>query len=103
MPLSVYQRLGLLDLSETSMILQFILPVDFILLNFNEELEIPILVGRPFLATYRETINVRKGESTMEIGREVKIFKCFDPNLSSKETSLFQGYECQAIEMISCS
>ncbi|PPD96924.1 hypothetical protein GOBAR_DD06058 [Gossypium barbadense] len=66
-PLSIYHRLGLGSLRETSVILQlpdrslvhpigvledvlvrvrqFILPVDFIVLDFEEDLEIPILLG----------------------------------------------------------
>ncbi|KAA3465730.1 Retrovirus-related Pol polyprotein from transposon opus [Gossypium australe] len=64
MPLSIYRKLGLGDLRETSDVLvrvkQFILLIGFINLDFKEELEILILLGRPFLATSKATIDVGK-------------------------------------------
>ncbi|PPD81675.1 hypothetical protein GOBAR_DD21392 [Gossypium barbadense] len=97
MPLSIYCRLDLIDLRETSVTLQlanrslvhpkgvlkdvlvrvrqFILSVEFIVLDFEEDLEIPILLGRLFLPTSKATIDVGKREMKMEVGGEVETFR----------------------------
>ncbi|XP_074327826.1 uncharacterized protein LOC141665743 [Apium graveolens] len=73
MPLSIFTKLGVGEVKPTSVILQladrslayprgivedvivkvdtFIFPADFIVLDIEEESEIPLLLGRPFLAT----------------------------------------------------
>ena len=38
-----------------------IFPTDFIMLDTEEHKEIPIMLGRPFLATTRAMIDVQKG------------------------------------------
>ena len=38
---------------------------DFIILDLEEDQDIPIILGRPFLATGRTLIDVLKGELTM--------------------------------------
>ncbi|KAF7812151.1 DNA-directed DNA polymerase [Senna tora] len=57
---------------------KFILPVDFIVLDYEEDKNVPIILGRPFLATGRTIIDVQKGELTMRVqDQEVKfnVFK----------------------------
>ena len=39
---------------------KFIFPADFIVLDMEEDKEIPIIMGRPFLATGRAMIDVHK-------------------------------------------
>ena len=100
MPLSVYADLGLPAPKPTNISLQladrsvtyprgivedilvkvdkFIFPADFIVLDFEEDKNIPIILGRPFLATGRTLIDVQKGELTMRVqDQEVKfnVFK----------------------------
>ena len=41
---------------------KFIFPIEFIILDMGEDMEIPIIRGRPFLATRRELIDVQKRE-----------------------------------------
>ena len=41
---------------------KFIFPADFIVLDMEEDKEIPIILGRPFLVTGRVMIDVQKGE-----------------------------------------
>ncbi|KAA3470640.1 Retrovirus-related Pol polyprotein from transposon opus [Gossypium australe] len=69
MPLSIYQKLGLGEsLVHPKGVLkhvlvnvrQFIFPIDFVVLNFEEDMKIPILLGRPFLAISKSTINLEK-------------------------------------------
>ena len=41
---------------------KFIFPEDFIVLDKEEEKEIPIILGKPFLATSKEMIYVQRAE-----------------------------------------
>ena len=83
MPLSIFKRLGLGEANPTTVTLQladrslkhsrgviedvlvkvdkFIFPTDFIFLDMEEDKEIPIILGRPFLATGRAMIDVHRG------------------------------------------
>ncbi|KAF3612308.1 hypothetical protein FXO37_36842 [Capsicum annuum] len=42
-----------------------IFPVDFIILDFDADPEVPFVLGRPFLATGRSLIDVAAGQMTM--------------------------------------
>ena len=46
---------------------KFIFLEDFIVLDMEEDKEIPIILGRPFLATGKEMIDVRKGELKLRV------------------------------------
>ena len=96
MPLSVVQRLSLGELSLTTIILQmadrsmaqpvgvledvlvkvgkFIFLVDFVVMKMEEENQVPLLLGRPFLATGAALIDVQKGELTLRVGNEAVHF-----------------------------
>lgn len=39
----------------------FIFPVDFVIIDMSEDVEVPLILGRPFLATSK-TIDVKKGK-----------------------------------------
>ncbi|XP_073153053.1 uncharacterized protein [Henckelia pumila] len=41
---------------------KFIFPVDFVVLDMEEDLDMPLILGRPFLATGKTLIDVQKGE-----------------------------------------
>ncbi|KAL5568453.1 hypothetical protein UlMin_025028 [Ulmus minor] len=56
---------------------KFIFPVDFIVLDYDADLEVPIILGRPFLATGRTLIDVKKGELTMRVQDENVTFNVF--------------------------
>ncbi|KAK4267866.1 hypothetical protein QN277_024592 [Acacia crassicarpa] len=64
---------------------KFIFPVDFIFLDFEADRDVPILLGRPFIATGRTLIDVAKGELTMHVNNDqvtfsvLKIAKYEDP------------------------
>ncbi|KAL5766048.1 hypothetical protein ACOSP7_016665 [Xanthoceras sorbifolium] len=103
MPYSVYLRLGLGEIKPTSVVLQladrsvrkprgvvedvllqidqFYYPVDFIVLDTQSmvdmESKIPLILGRPFLATANALINCRNGLMKLTFGNmtlEVNIF-----------------------------
>ncbi|XP_057251773.1 uncharacterized protein LOC104897055 [Beta vulgaris subsp. vulgaris] len=106
MPLSICKKLRLHNIKSTTVSLQladrsikypigklenvlikvdkFIIPVDFIILDMDEDVEVPIILGRPFLATTGAIINVKNGILTFEIGEEKVHFNIFN---SSKKNS----------------
>ena len=53
---------------------KFIFPVDFVVIDIKEDKQVPLLLGRPFLATGVALINVKKGELTLRVGDEAVYF-----------------------------
>ena len=49
---------------------KFIVPVDFIVMDIPADTDVPIILGRPFLATVGVLINVKEGKITFSIGDE---------------------------------
>ena len=96
MPLSIAQRLSLGELTPTAITLQmedrtlahpegiledvlikvriFVFLVDFVVINMEEDKQVPLLLGRPFLATGATLIDVKKGELTLRVGDEAVHF-----------------------------
>ena len=96
MPLSVVQRLSLGELTPTAITLKmddrsmaqpegvledvlvkvgkFIFPVDFVIMKMEEDTQVPLLLGRPFLANGAALIDVQKGELTLRVGNEAVHF-----------------------------
>nr|GEY97921.1 reverse transcriptase domain-containing protein [Tanacetum cinerariifolium] len=62
MPLSVWEGLSLPELTPTS---------DFVVVNFEPDPRVPLILRRCFLKTSRALIDVHKGELTLHIGNEV--------------------------------
>ena len=57
---------------------KFIFPADFIELDMEEDKEIPIILGRPFLATGRAMIDVQKGELKLRVQDNEVRFSVFN-------------------------
>ena len=96
MPLSVVKRLSLGELTPTTMTLQmadrimsqpkgvledvlikvgkFIFPMNFVVMDMEEDTQVPLLLGRPFLETRAALIDVKKGELTLKVGDEAVHF-----------------------------
>ena len=51
-----------------------IFPVDFFVMKIEEDTQVPMLLGRPFLATGAALIDVPKGELTLRVGNEAVHF-----------------------------
>ena len=86
MPLSLVKKLHLGELTPTNLSLQmvhqsltypkgtledvlvrvvkFIFPLDFVVLEMEENKDVPIIIERPFLATSQALIDVKHGELT---------------------------------------
>ena len=100
MPLSFLRRLGLGEVGPTTVTLQlvdislkhprgviedvlvkvdkFIFPADFIVLDMEEDKEIPIILGRPFIATGRAMIDVQKRELKLRVQDDEVRFSVFN-------------------------
>ncbi|XP_017974496.1 PREDICTED: uncharacterized protein LOC108661574 [Theobroma cacao] len=70
-------------------------PVDFIVLEMEEDLEIPLILGRPFLAKVGAIIDVREGKITFKVGEEVVEFNIFNVNKHPSSTNC-----CYRVELI---
>nr|GFB11614.1 reverse transcriptase domain-containing protein [Tanacetum cinerariifolium] len=92
MPLSVWKELSLPELTLTSMTLDlvdrsvskpigiakdvsvkvgmFYFPADFVVVDFEPDPRVPLILGRCFLKTGHALIDVHKGELTLRIGNE---------------------------------
>ncbi|XP_027122240.1 uncharacterized protein [Coffea arabica] len=91
-PLTVARQLALHELKRTNITLQLadrsiryslgvlenvllkiqkcIIPVNFVALDMEEDISIPIILGRPFLATAGTIIDVKNGKLKFQIGEE---------------------------------
>ncbi|XP_021728486.1 uncharacterized protein LOC110695579 [Chenopodium quinoa] len=50
---------------------KFVIPVDFVVLEMDEDASIPIILGRPFLATSGAMINVKSAKISHKLGDKV--------------------------------
>ncbi|XP_019242541.1 PREDICTED: uncharacterized protein LOC109222671, partial [Nicotiana attenuata] len=96
MPFSIFRKLELGEMKDTGVSLQladqstkkpkgiienvlvrvdkFVFPVDFIVLEMEENTEVPLILGRPFLATGRAFIDVHQGQLILRVDEERVIF-----------------------------
>ena len=65
---------------------KFIFPVDFVVMDMEEDTQVPLLLGRRFLAIGAAFIDVKKEELTLRVGEEAVHFNL---NKSLKQ------YECE--------
>src|ERR1044072_3579510 len=100
MPRSMFERLEIGELKKTMIQLQmddrsivypwgvcedvlvkvgkFVFPADFVILDMDEDTDIPLIFGRPFLATAKVKIDVEKGKVSVKAhGKKIK-FKMFE-------------------------
>ncbi|GJV00715.1 DNA-directed DNA polymerase [Tanacetum coccineum] len=96
MPYTIYKKLSLGEPKATRMSLEladrsiqyprgiiknvhikvdkFVLPIDFIILDMTEDSRVPIILGRPFLATAQAMIDVFNKKITLKVGDDEVIF-----------------------------
>ena len=92
MPLSIYKKLCLGDRNATAMRLLmtdrtvkrpigilhdvlvkvelFIFSADFVILDCEIDFEFPIILGRPFIATRRALVDIKKGKMKIRLNNE---------------------------------
>ncbi|CAL1405940.1 unnamed protein product [Linum trigynum] len=57
---------------------KFTYPVDFVILDISEDTEVPLILGRPFLATAKALIDVHDGTLVLRDGEERITFSVAD-------------------------
>ena len=72
----------------------FVFPVDYVVINIEGDKQVPLLLGRPFLATGGTLIDVKKGELTFRDGDEAVHFNL---NHSLKQPELSSA-DCEIVE-----
>ncbi|XP_073064058.1 uncharacterized protein [Primulina eburnea] len=109
MPYSCFEKLGIGEVKPTTISLQladrsikyprgvvedvlvnvdkFIFPMDFVVLDMEEDREIPLILGRPFLATGKDLIDVHKGELVLRLNDESVVFNVFQSIKYPHDTS----------------
>ena len=100
MPLSMCRRIGELEILPTRMTLQladrsitrpygvvedvlvkvrqFTFPVDFVIMDIEEDAEIPLILGRPFMLTTNYVVDMGKGNLEMSVDDQKVTFNLFD-------------------------
>ncbi|XP_060965266.1 uncharacterized protein LOC133034234 [Cannabis sativa] len=100
MPMSIFKKLGIGEARPTTVTLQladrsmahpegkiedvlvqvdkFIFLADFMILDYEADRDMPIILGRPFLATRRTLIDVQNGELTMRVNDQKVTFNVFN-------------------------
>nr|GEW31564.1 reverse transcriptase domain-containing protein [Tanacetum cinerariifolium] len=119
MPLSVWNKLSLPDLSPTCMTLElsdrlisrpvgvaedvfikvgtFHFPTDFIVVDFDADPRVPLIHGRSFLKTGRALIDVFEGELTLRVGKETITFNL---DQTSRYSANYNDMPTDAIDVI---
>ncbi|XP_070057540.1 uncharacterized protein [Nicotiana tomentosiformis] len=54
---------------------KFVFPVDFIVVKMEENKEIPLILGRPFLAMGRAILDIHERKLMLRVGGETATFK----------------------------
>ena len=107
-PLSMLRRIGEVEVRPTHMTLQladrsikrpygivedllvkvdkFLFLVDFVVMDIEEDVDVPLILGRPFMKTAKVIIDVDKGKLKVCVENEEVSFNVFEAMKHSKET-----------------
>ncbi|XP_057444162.1 uncharacterized protein LOC130736342 [Lotus japonicus] len=121
MPLSMFKKLNMGEATPTLMSLQladrsikhpygtaedvlvrvdkFIFYVDFVILDIEEDSRVPLILGRPFLATGNAKINVAKGLLSLKVGDEKVKLSVFR---TLKHPNCEDVFSCEVIDESVC-
>ncbi|GJY28708.1 reverse transcriptase domain-containing protein [Tanacetum coccineum] len=121
MPLSVWRKLNLPELTPTCMTLEladrsiskpigiaedvsvkvgkFKFPADFVVVDFNADPRVPLIHGRSFLKTGRALIGVYEGELTLCVGKEAITFNLDQTSRYSANYNDMTANRIDVIEM----
>jgi len=97
LPLSLFKRIGIGELKPSEMILKLAdrstiqivgfvedipikiegiyIPADFVVVDIPEDSDVPIILGRPFLATAGAIVNVKNGRIVFQVSDEMVGFE----------------------------
>ncbi|GJY93456.1 reverse transcriptase domain-containing protein [Tanacetum coccineum] len=118
-PLSVWKMLSLPELTPTCMTLEladrsitqpigiaedvdvkigkFKFPADFVVVDFDADPQVPLILGRTFLKTGRALIDVYEGELTLRVGKEAVTFNL---DQTSRYSSNYDDMTANRIDII---
>ncbi|CAN6552252.1 unnamed protein product [Malus baccata var. baccata] len=71
------------------------LPADFVILDMDEDMQTPIILGRPFMATARTLIDVEAGTLTLRVKDRSVVFSLFE---ATKRPGDVQ--DCMCVDML---
>ena len=54
---------------------KFIFPIDFVVIDLDEDVDVPLIPGRPFLAISQALIDVKDGRLLLRVGEEEVVSK----------------------------
>ncbi|GJZ26482.1 reverse transcriptase domain-containing protein [Tanacetum coccineum] len=119
MPLSVWKKLSLPELTPTCMTLELVdrsitqpigiaedvdvkvgkfqFPADFVVVDFDADPRVPLILGRSFLKTGRALIDVYEGELTLRVGKEAITFNL---DQTSRYSSNYDDNSVNQIDVI---
>ncbi|GJT04713.1 reverse transcriptase domain-containing protein [Tanacetum coccineum] len=119
MPLSVWKKISLPELIPTCMTLEladrsitkpigiaedvylkvgkFKFPADFVVVDFDADPRVPLILGRSFLKTGRALIDVYEGELTLRVGKEAITFNL---DQTSRYSSNYDDMMANRIDVI---
>nr|GEV59326.1 reverse transcriptase domain-containing protein [Tanacetum cinerariifolium] len=122
MPLFVWNKLSLPDLSPTCMTLELVdrlisrpvgvaedvfvkvgtfhFPTDFVVVDFDADPRVPLILGRSFLKTERALIDVFECELTLRVGKEVITFNL---DQTSRYSANYNDMTANRIDVIDMS
>ncbi|XP_057418617.1 uncharacterized protein LOC130712818 [Lotus japonicus] len=78
---------------------KFVFPVDFVILDMEEDSKVPLILGRLFLATGEAEIKVAKGTLTLKVGEDEVLFNIFD---SLKHRADEEVFRCEVVDELVC-
>nr|GEX09715.1 reverse transcriptase domain-containing protein [Tanacetum cinerariifolium] len=121
MPLSMWNKFSLSELNPTLMTLEladllisqpigvaedvfvkvgkFHIPTDFVVVDFDADPQVPLILGRSFLKTKKALINVYKGELTLRVGKEAITFNLDQTSRYSANYNDMTGNQIDVIDM----
>nr|GEX00402.1 reverse transcriptase domain-containing protein [Tanacetum cinerariifolium] len=121
MPLSVWNKLSLLELSPTCMTLEltdrsisrsvrvaedifikvgkFHFPTDFVVVDFDADPRVLLILRRSFLMTERDLIDVFEGELTLRVGKEAITFNLDQTSRYSANYNDMMANQMEIIDM----
>ncbi|GJR22754.1 reverse transcriptase domain-containing protein [Tanacetum coccineum] len=121
MPLSVWKKLSLPELIPTCMTLELVdhsitkpigiaedvnlkvgkfkFPADFVVVDFDADPRVPLILGRSFLKIGRALIDVYEGELTLRVGKEAITFNLDQTSIYSSNYDDMTAKRIDVIEM----
>ncbi|XP_047965882.1 uncharacterized protein LOC125210369 [Salvia hispanica] len=78
----------------------FIFPVDFVVMDMEEDMNVPLILERPFLATGKALIDIAKGELTLRMGKKRHILSIYNAMKSREDEELAMKIECKVVHIV---